>query len=107
MQRKTKDELSPETADLRRQIAELKVQLATLMSPNHKRAKPVKAKSICKNTLQSTSSEPVITSRQGSDLTHKSKPRPWYCFQSGEDGHIATSCSNAPNPPWWKAKEKS
>ncbi|KAL1254358.1 hypothetical protein QQF64_016587 [Cirrhinus molitorella] len=26
------------------------------------------------------------------------KPRPWYCFKCGEDGHIAASCELEPNP---------
>lgn len=26
------------------------------------------------------------------------RPRPGYCFQCGEDGHLAVHCENDPNP---------
>ncbi|KAJ8379213.1 hypothetical protein AAFF_G00223250 [Aldrovandia affinis] len=29
--------------------------------------------------------------------TAANRPHPWYCFNCGEDGHIATNCGNAPN----------
>ncbi len=34
------------------------------------------------------------------------KPRPWYCFRCGEDGHIAPSCSNEANPELVEKKRK-
>lgn len=30
--------------------------------------------------------------------TEPKSPHPGYCFKCGEDGHIALSCSNEPNP---------
>lgn len=35
-----------------------------------------------------------------------SKPRPWYCFRCGEDGHIVFSCSNPPNSTLVQAKKR-
>lgn len=32
------------------------------------------------------------------------RPRPWYCFKCGEDGHIASSCNSPPNPTLVEAK---
>ena len=34
------------------------------------------------------------------------KPRPWYCFHCGEDGHIASQCEGDPNPSLVNAKKR-
>ncbi|KAL3979205.1 solute carrier family 15 (peptide/histidine transporter), member 3/4 [Sarotherodon galilaeus] len=34
------------------------------------------------------------------------KPCPWHCFYCGEDGHIASSCENEPNPSLVDTKKK-
>ncbi len=26
------------------------------------------------------------------------RPRPWYCFRCGDDGHLAANCENEPDP---------
>uniref|UniRef100_A0A674NQA0 CCHC-type domain-containing protein n=1 Tax=Takifugu rubripes TaxID=31033 RepID=A0A674NQA0_TAKRU len=39
-------------------------------------------------------SEPTPSTNQAA----KNRPKPWYCFQCGEDGHIVSACSNDPNP---------
>jgi len=33
------------------------------------------------------------------------KPKPWYCFKCGEDGHITSTCDNMPNPTLVQAKK--
>jgi len=45
----------------------------------------------------SLSPEPKLTNR---------KPRPWYCFRCGEDGHIAPSCNNEANPELVEKKRR-
>lgn len=34
------------------------------------------------------------------------RPRPWYYFNCGEDGHIAITCTNEPNPDAVETKQK-
>lgn len=34
------------------------------------------------------------------------KPRPWYCFKCGEDGHIALYCGNEPDPELVEVKQR-
>lgn len=33
-------------------------------------------------------------------------PKPWYCFQRGEDGHIKPNCENEPNTALVAEKRK-
>ena len=72
-----------EITTLKRQIAELQSQIPTLGVQNHQ---------ITKKTYQRTAEQRSI-----SGLT-SNRPRPWYCFRCGEDGHIAPSCEGEPNP---------
>lgn len=79
----TKKELSLEAASLKKQIAELKVQLAALQSTKQKGTKPGKAKSAGRNTVQTSAPEMADVQperRQDGDQAQKPKPRPWYCF---------------------------
>lgn len=34
------------------------------------------------------------------------RPKPWYCFRCGEDGHIANNCNDPPNPTLVSTKRK-
>lgn len=36
----------------------------------------------------------------------RNKPRPWYCFQCGEDGHIRPNCDKEPNPSLFAVKKE-
>ena len=48
--------------------------------------------------------QPVPQSQSPGETMTLRRPRPWYCFKCGEDGHISTSCSNPPNPVLVDAK---
>ena len=46
-----------------------------------------------------TKPKPKVTEKtQSTAPVAKNRPKPWYCFQCGKDGHIASACSNDPNP---------
>lgn len=34
------------------------------------------------------------------------RPKHWYCFRCGEDGHIANNCNDPPNPTLVSTKRK-
>lgn len=84
--------------DLRKQVASLQSQLTTFMSQkktqgaNHKGSagRP-------QNRTPKTNGPDTSTNRQ-SVKTPTNKPRPWYCFNCGEDGHIAPCCTDPANP---------
>lgn len=92
---------------LRRQIASLQSQLARLTTnagavkkttlPVKARKTPVVEKKPQKSNVETTA---AVTRKQ------VEKPRPWYCFKCGEDGHIATSCNSDPNPKLVAEKRK-
>ena len=97
-------QLSSVTAKLTKQVAELQSQLATLAEEKHtSRAKPssFKPQKEKNDTKAEAESKLKVTNKQ-----HTVKPRPWYCFKCGEDGHIATSCSNDPDPTLVADKRK-
>ena len=75
--------------DLQKQMTELQDQLTSLLSQKKTRATSSKFK-------PSASAVPQSSTR----------PKPWYCFKCGEDGHIITSCSNAANPTLVMEKKK-
>lgn len=89
-----------ELQQLKGQIAELKVQLAT---------SGAQRKQFEKSPQQSNNPSDFGVSRErnGRQKTTELKtnrPRPWYCFRCGDDGHLAIYCKNAPNP--FRVEEK-
>lgn len=84
-------------AELKRQVTELQSQLTNLKS---QKSPQTKTKFNAKQ--QTKSKEPPFSSEQKPN----SRPKPWYCFHCGEDGHIASSCPNNPNPTLVAAKRK-
>lgn len=73
-----------EISRLQRQIAELQTQSVSRTTPR-----------------TSSSQRPLNTETdRGPRMGHLrvNRPRPWYCFRCGEDGHLAINCNNASNP---------
>ncbi len=89
-------QLNPVTTHLASQIAELRSQLAWLTSKESKDKQNPKL-----NAFKSSSKQNHVSSKgklRVPDKLHSGRPKPGYCFRCGEDGHIANSCSNDPNP---------
>lgn len=82
-----------EIIDLKRQIADLRVQIS---APEMHRNRPEKLPQFRDCPKHKSESGTTEWSRNGQMLD--SRPRPGYCFRCGEDGHLANSCGNAPDP---------
>lgn len=67
--------------DLRKQMLKLQSLMSALLSKDSTSAKS-------KNQLKAQKPKP--------GQTH-SRPKPWFCFKCGQDGHIAPNCSSQPN----------
>ncbi|KAK7906943.1 hypothetical protein WMY93_015555 [Mugilogobius chulae] len=72
--------------DLKRQMLKLQSQMSTLLS---------------KNSLGSAKPQTKQKSQQAVN-----RPKPWFCFKCGQDGHIAPHCTNEPNPNLVEEKRK-
>lgn len=90
---------------IQKQIVELQAQIAALSNPKQgnrsaqKTAKEKdkdKQKGKCANKTSMTLT--TKTTSEDTSTTYRTKPKPWYCFRCGEDGHIATNCNDPPNP---------
>lgn len=89
---------------IKKQIANLQVQIAALTVS--KREIPVKSKALKTQKAKSKDNQPISQKQSPAQATTIRRPRPWYCFKCGEDGHIVTSCSNPPNPTLVDTKRK-
>ncbi|KAM9707724.1 paraneoplastic antigen Ma3-like [Menidia menidia] len=104
-------ELAPRTEtppsvvnQLQKQIAELQAQIAALSYPKDKPPNKFQAG---KKRPKPSPKEPASAEAQAQpSSTILKKPKPWYCFQCGEDGHITSSCTDPPNPALVNAKKK-
>lgn len=94
---------SVDTNKLEQQIAKLQAQVASLktsLSSNSAQPSP-------KSTKKTNSKVPTEQkSASPGESTPEKKPRPGYCFRCGQDGHIAPSCSNEPDPEEVERKRK-
>lgn len=98
-------ETLPSTINLlQKQIADLQAQIAALSYPKDK---PPNRPQAGKKKPNPAPNYPVSAEAQAEKFTTTlKKPKPWYCFQCGEDGHIASSCTDPPNPALVSAKKK-
>ncbi|XP_032446030.1 zinc finger CCHC domain-containing protein 18-like [Xiphophorus hellerii] len=92
---------------LKQQIADLSIQVKSIVSGSQKPKQPKqqKAKSV---PLSVTHEAHVVKPKTSYPSTFKAngRPRPWYCFHCGEDGHVVSVCDKAPNPSLVAAKKK-
>lgn len=89
--------------DIKGQIASLQSQLASVVS--QKKTKTYKETSARSNErLTSTSMNANMTNQP--KRTPNGRPKPWYCFNCGEDGHMAPLCTSAANPSLVLEKRK-
>ncbi|XP_030578148.1 NACHT, LRR and PYD domains-containing protein 3-like [Archocentrus centrarchus] len=100
-----------EIQDLKKQIADLQSQLTRITQKDSRKAKSA-TRPLAPPTANTHS--PAIThtsqrlqphSRGANDST-SNRPRPWYCFRCGEDGHIKPQCESEPNPSLVAEKRK-
>lgn len=79
--------------DLKKQLNQLQRQMTALL-----------------NKKSSPSHQPETHQRHSKSKSKVSpgltKPRSWFCFRCGEDGHIAPSCSNPENTSLVNEKRK-
>ncbi|KAK0146798.1 Tafazzin [Merluccius polli] len=89
---------SSEIQDLKRQIADLQTQLARVAQKDHRKsqAKPTTKPKTPTPAFQRIQT-PTPHSQPERSATSK-RPKPWYCFRCGEDGHIKPQCDGEPNP---------
>lgn len=84
--------------DLRKQVASLQSQLTTFMS--QKKTQGANRK----GSAEKPQNRPPKPGNTDTDMDRQTrtkqttKPRPWYCFNCGEDGHIAPCCTDPANP---------
>lgn len=100
------DDASPLNAQkLEKQLAKLQSQMASLKAAFSKGSNQTSAKPNKNPKFTPKASTEEKVSPTGESKVTK-KPRPWYCFNCGEDGHIAPSCPNEANPELVAKKRK-
>lgn len=79
-----------ETENLRKQVAELKMQLTEKRAQRRKKHEQ-------KPTVSKESPVAAVAEVQVHQSVPKFAPKAWFCFKCGENSHIARECTNAPN----------
>lgn len=75
-----------ETEKLRKQVAELKLQLGT--------EKPKRQRQSGAESTDRPKQDTPRAEVQEHQVARKSTAKAWFCFRCGEDGHIARMCEN-------------
>lgn len=102
---KIQDNSIPSTMkQIQKQIADLQAQIAAFTVSKGEKA--VRNKVPNAQRAKSKESQPVSQKQSSAQFVTTRRPRPWYCFKCGEDGHIVSSCSNPANPMLVDAKRK-
>lgn len=100
-----------EIQDLKKQIADLQSQFTRITQKDSRKAKPA-FRPVAPQTASTHSSATTPTSQRlqsrSRDVNNNTsnRPRPWYCFRCGEDGHIKPQCESEPNPSLVAEKRK-
>lgn len=85
-----------ELAELKKHIAELKVQItASGAQRNQSERFLSQRENLSKPGARETSRDGNGKPKHTEMRTNR--PRPWYCFRCGDDGHLAINCENPPN----------
>lgn len=104
----TDSEYNPEVEKLKKQVADITAQLKSMTAEGQKHKLP-KQKTKSFTSSEKTEAHAVkktSTGQQSPAVRTSNKPRPWYCFQCGEDGHVISVCDSEPNPALVAAKKK-
>ena len=98
-----------EIQDLKKQIANLQSQLTRMTQKGGKKkeTKPAAPKLATTESHVDTPTSQKPQSHRSDAKNHTSKrPKPWYCFKCGEDGHMKPQCESEPNPTLVSSKRK-
>ncbi|XP_061921888.1 uncharacterized protein LOC133662166 [Entelurus aequoreus] len=99
-----KTEVSPNVIEeLMRQVASLQSQLTTFMTQEKSKGSNKGAENKSQSKVPDNAN--ADTQKQTREK-QRGRPRPWYCFNCGEDGHISPSCTEAANPALVAKKKK-
>ncbi|XP_066513857.1 zinc finger CCHC domain-containing protein 12 [Hoplias malabaricus] len=102
---------SSEMSELRKELAQIKSQLTSILTQKSIRKASVKSESSTGEPLtQPRPTKPDHAQKKYKKSQAKKhtseKPKPWYCFRCGEDGHIVANCEADVNPALVAAKRK-
>lgn len=87
-----------ETENLRKQVAELQMQLTEKRSQRRKKHE--------QKTRAALEPQNSTAESQAHQHAPKPEPKPWFCFKCGENGHISRQCENPPNKDLVEKKYK-
>ncbi|KAK7921985.1 hypothetical protein WMY93_008887 [Mugilogobius chulae] len=97
------DDFTTVTQQLAKQLADIQKQLASLTAAQASSRSSASFKSTHKSAETQKGGKSIA---RPPNKNPSSGPRPGYCFQCGEDGHIKSNCDNDPNPSLVAAKKK-
>uniref|UniRef100_A0A3B1J1T7 CCHC-type domain-containing protein n=1 Tax=Astyanax mexicanus TaxID=7994 RepID=A0A3B1J1T7_ASTMX len=102
--------VSTEMSELRKELAQIKSQLTSILKLKSERKTCVKPESSSEPLRQPRPTKPDhAQKKERKTLAKKNtseKPKPWYCFRCGEDGHIVANCEAEANPALVAAKRR-
>lgn len=75
------------------------------MLPHHKDQKSAKVNA-GKRKVKTREQSVSVELSTGKHASVAKKPKPWYCFRCGKDRHIASGCTDPPNPALVNIKRK-
>lgn len=100
------NETKLEIQSLKKQIAHLQSHLQRITqkgNKSHSKKTPPRNVTIKPSAENAQQMQP---NSHNADNHPRNKPRPWYCFRCGEDGHIKPQCEADPNPSLVASKRK-
>lgn len=95
-----------EVQDLKKQIADLQSQLTRITKKGSRKPKPAAIPVAPHSATDTSASQRLQPHSRDVNNNTSNRPKPWYCFRCGEDGHIKPHCESEPNPSLVAAKRK-